>query len=222
MVVIATLFAFVSCSGNFFTGGSVSSRPETSDSTTVDTGNKGLPSDVNFNISYVEADAIKPTSTTEVIAKVRPSVLELYCIVGQSKSSGSGVIVSFDDTDDNGTDDKALILTCHHVIENASQMTAKSIYGKEYKAELIGADPVSDIAILWITATEDNSFEGLTAAQMMCDSDKLLIGADVLAIGNPLGELDFSMTNVPASPFDRSITTDHKQKNDAHPDGRGD
>ena len=148
MVVIATLFAFVSCSGNFFTCGSVSSRPETSDSTTVDTGNKGLPSDVNFNISYVEADAIKPTSTTEVIAKVRPSVLELYRIVGQSKSSGSGVIVSFDNTDDNGTDDKALILTCHHVIENASQMTAKSIYGKEYKAELIGADPVSDFMFL--------------------------------------------------------------------------
>ena len=211
MVVIATLFAFVSCSGNFFTGGSVSSRPETSDSTTVDTGNKGLPSDVNFNISYVEADAIKPTSTTEVVAKVRPSVLELYCIVGQSKSSGSGVIVSFDDTDDNGTDDKALILTCHHVIENASQMTAKSIYGKEYKAELIGADPVSDIAILWITATEDNSFEGLTAAQMMCDSDKLLIGADVLAIGNPLGYLGGTVTKGIVSALNRDVTVENRK-----------
>lgn len=211
LVVIATLFAFVSCSGNFFTGGSVSSRPETSDSTTVDTGNKGLPSDVNFNISYVEADAIKPTSTTEVIAKVRPSVLELYCIVGQSKSSGSGVIVSFDDTDDDGTDDKALILTCHHVIENASQMTAKSIYGKEYEAELIGADPVSDIAILWITATEDNSFEGLTAAQMMCDSDKLLIGADVLAIGNPLGYLGGTVTKGIVSALNRDVTVENRK-----------
>lgn len=209
-VIAATmLVCLCSCSGSFFIDGSGSSESEsTSISESI---NKVLPGDVNFDISYVPSNEIKPTSTTEVIAKIRPSVLELYCIVGSSKSSGSGVILSFNDTDSDGKNDKALVITCHHVIEDSSKMTAKSIYGKEYNAELIGADPVSDIALLWITTDENNDFTDLTAAEMMYESDKLLIGSDVLAIGNPLGYLGGTVTKGIVSALNRDVNVEGRQ-----------
>lgn len=213
LVAVATLFAFASCSANFYAGGETagSSESESVSSSITDTSIKGLPSDVNFTIKYVESTAIEATSATEVLAKIRPSVLELYCIVGSSMSSGSGVIVSFTDTDADEKDDKALILTCHHVIESASKITAKSIYGKEYTAELIGADPVSDIALLWMESSEDNDFEGLSAAEMMCDSDKLLVGEDVFAIGNPLGYLGGTVTTGIVSALNRDVTVENRK-----------
>ncbi len=211
VIVIAVIMSLCSCSDGFFAdnGGlnaSTSSKTESSESI-----ERVNTSEINFNLKYVTADEFKPTTATEVIAKVRPSVLELYCITDSSKSSGSGVILSFDDSDGDGTDDQALVITCHHVIEGASQMTAKSIYGKEYTAELIGADPVSDIALLWITPDENNDFTGLTAAEMMYESDALIIGADVLAIGNPLGYLGGTVTKGIISALNRDVTVENKK-----------
>lgn len=211
VIVLAVIMTLCSCSGSFFTdgagvSGSVSAKTESTESI-----EKVNPSEVNFNLKYVSANELTPTTTTEVVAKIRPSVLELYCIVGSSKSSGSGVILAFDDSDGDEKDDHALVITCHHVIENASQMTAKSIYGKEYTAELIGADPVSDIALLWITPDENNDFTGLAAAEMMYESDNLIIGADVLAIGNPLGYLGGTVTKGIISALNRDVTVENKK-----------
>lgn len=211
VLVFAIVMSLCSCSDGFFTdgdglNGSTSDRTESSESI----GRVNL-SEINFNLKYITANELSPTTTTEVVAKVRPSVLELYCIVGSSKSSGSGVILAFDDSDDDGNNDQALVITCHHVIENASQMTAKSIYGKEYTAELIGADPVSDIALLWIALDENNDFEGLTAAEMMYESDSLIIGADVLAIGNPLGYLGGTVTKGIISALNRDVTVENRK-----------
>lgn len=211
VLVFAIVMSLCSCSDGFFTdgdglNGSTSDRTESSESI-----GRVNPSEINFNLKYITANELSPTTTTEVVAKVRPSVLELYCIVGSSKSSGSGVILAFDDSDDDGNNDQALVITCHHVIENASQMTAKSIYGKEYTAELIGADPVSDIALLWIALDENNDFEGLTAAEMMYESDSLIIGADVLAIGNPLGYLGGTVTKGIISALNRDVTVENRK-----------
>ncbi len=212
LIAAISLFAMASCADNFFVGGSASSsNSQSSSEKTSEKIENGLPSNVNFNVQYVEADEIKPTSITEVVAAVRPSVLEIYCVTGTTKSSGSGVIVSFDDTDEDGKNDKALVLTCHHVIENASQMTAKSIFGKEYKLELIGADPLSDIAVLWMGTDEESDFDGLTAVKMMCDSDKLLIGSEVLAIGNPLGYLGGTVTKGIVSALNRDVTVETRK-----------
>lgn len=211
VLVFAIVMSLCSCSDGFFTdgdglNGSTSDRTESSESI-----GRVNPSEINFNLKYITANELSPTTTTKVVAKVRPSVLELYCIVGSSKSSGSGVILAFDDSDDDGNNDQALVITCHHVIENASQMTAKSIYGKEYTAELIGADPVSDIALLWIALDENNDFEGLTAAEMMYESDSLIIGADVLAIGNPLGYLGGTVTKGIISALNRDVTVENRK-----------
>ena len=214
-LILSLMIACSSCYGGFLTNGSTSDGSEStnagnSESTSEKT-SVTLPSNVKFDISYVTSDEIQQSTVTEVVAKVRPSVLELYCIVGTSKSSGSGVIVSFDDSDDDGENDKALVVTCHHVIEDSESITAKSIYGKEYTAELIAADPVSDIALCWISKEENADFEGLTAASMMYESDKLLIGADVLAIGNPLGYLGGTVTKGIVSALNRDVTVEDRK-----------
>lgn len=214
-LILSLMIACSSCQGGIFTNGDVSNGSEStnisnSESTSEKT-SVTLPSNVKFDINYVQSDEIRQSTVTEVVAKVRPSVLELYCIVGSSKSSGSGVIVSFDDSDDDGENDKALVVTCHHVIEDSDSITAKSIYGKEYTAELIAADPVSDIALCWISKEENADLEGLTAASMMYESDKLLIGSDVLAIGNPLGYLGGTVTKGIVSALNRDVTVEDRK-----------
>ncbi len=93
----------------------------------------------------------------------RPSMREV-------ESGGSGVIISED----------GYIITNNHVIDNASQVSVTLTSGKSYDAKIIGSDPTTDIALLKINA------EGLTALKYG-NSDKLLLGESVLAVGNPLG-----------------------------------
>jgi serine protease DegQ len=87
------------------------------------------------------------------------------------QSLGSGVIVDAA---------RGLVLTNHHVVDKASEITVKLHDGRELKAKLVGSDPATDIAVLRIPA------KGLTALQFT-DSDKLRVGDFVLAIGSPFG-----------------------------------
>lgn len=87
------------------------------------------------------------------------------------QAAGSGVIV------DAG---KGLILTNHHVIAQADEISVRLKDDREFEAELVGADPESDIAVLRIDA------ENL-ADLPVADSDELRVGDFVVAIGNPFG-----------------------------------
>jgi serine protease Do/serine protease DegQ len=87
------------------------------------------------------------------------------------QSAGSGVI--FDAK--NG-----YILTNSHVVENASEITITLQDGRDLKAEVIGSDDLSDVAVLKVTA------ENLTQIALG-DSSKLEVGDFVVAIGNPFG-----------------------------------
>ena len=83
---------------------------------------------------------------------------------------GSGVIVRPD----------GYILTNHHVIENAAAVTVELTDGRSYKAEVVGSDAPSDLAVLKI--------EGENLATLpLGDSDAVRVGDVVLAVGNPLG-----------------------------------
>jgi serine protease Do len=93
-----------------------------------------------------------------------------------AQGQGSGVII-----DANG-----YVLTNNHVVEGASEMTVSLSDGRKVTAELMGGDPLTDLAVLKINAT------GLTPAPWG-DSDKLPVGAPVWAVGNPYG-LDRSVT----------------------------
>ena len=117
---------------------------------------------------------------------------------GQTSSSavsGSGFIVSED----------GYILTNYHVIEYAYKgnyaVTVMLHDGTRYEASIVGVEDCNDIAVLKIDAS------GLDPVTFG-DSDKLSVGDDVYAVGNPLGELEFSMTTGRVSALDRLITTD--------------
>lgn len=94
--------------------------------------------------------------------------------------SGSGVLIK-------KTDEGAFIVTNNHVIEGASEIEVSLHNGEKTTAELIGADALTDLAVLKIDAKYvDNILE-------FGDSSTLRAGDQVLAIGNPLG-LEFSRT----------------------------
>ena len=106
-----------------------------------------------------------------------------------SAASGSGFIISTD----------GYILTNHHVIEDADSITVSLFDGTTYDAALIGYDESNDIAVLKVEA------ENLSPV-ILGDSDQLNVGDQVLAIGNPLGELTFSLTSGLVSAMDRKVT----------------
>ena len=89
----------------------------------------------------------------------------------QQLSAGSGVIV------DAG---RGYVLTNNHVIEGAGDIVVRLKDRREYKAELIGRDPGTDIAVLKINAKD-------LAALPLGNSDQLQVGDFVIAIGNPFG-----------------------------------
>ncbi len=101
--------------------------------------------------------------------------------------------------------DDGYVMTNYHVIENACtgglKVTVILYDGARYDAEIVGVEPDNDVAVLRIQA------EGLTAATLG-NSDALRVGDTVYAVGNPLGELEFSMTTGHVSAKDRAITTD--------------
>ena len=103
---------------------------------------------------------------------------------------GTGVVLTED----------GLILTNSHVIEDCDKVTVKLADDTEYDASLVGADGISDIAVLKIEA------EGLEPAQFG-QSDKLRVGDEVAAIGNPIGEkFRMTLTNGIISAIARDIS----------------
>lgn len=119
-------------------------------------------------------------------------------IFGQSSSrtvSGSGLILS-----ENG-----YILTNYHVIEPAytggTPIQIITFDGMEYTAQVVGVETDSDLAVLKIDAM------GLVPA-VLGNSDEMRVGQTVYAVGNPLGELTYTMTSGIVSALNRSITTD--------------
>ena len=149
-------------------------------------------------------------TSAQVAAMVKDSVVEInteYTTVSLwyqyvSGGAGSGVIISED----------GYIITNNHVICGsdgttiAEKITVRLTDGSEYDATVIGTDADADIAILKIDKT------GLTPA-VMGDSDKLSVGEDVIAVGNPLGELGGSVTNGIISALDREISVNGVEMN---------
>jgi len=106
----------------------------------------------------------------------------------KSAALGSGFII----------DKKGIVITNNHVIQNAEDIVIKVDEDKEFKAKIIGADPLSDIAVLKIISNE--TFKPVKFG----DSDKARIGDWVIAIGNPLG-LGGTVTSGIISARNRSI-----------------
>lgn len=117
-----------------------------------------------------------------------------YNIFGQSSataSTGTGFLISSDGE----------ILTNYHVVENAQTLTVTLSDGTDYAATVLGYDAESDVALLKIEAS------GLPTVTLGSSSE-IAVGSGVAAIGNPLGELTYTLTVGYLSAMDRAINTD--------------
>lgn len=141
-------------------------------------------------------------SISEVYYAVADSVVEITTETVQnsiwmgqyvSEGAGSGVIISAD----------GFIVTNNHVIEGASYVTVRLTDGSEFDATLVGTDPSADLAVIKI----DPAGKSLLAAPLGCSAD-LVVGEDVVAIGNPLGSLGGTLTTGIISATERNITVD--------------
>jgi S1-C subfamily serine protease len=117
-----------------------------------------------------------PGSVSDIAARVMPAVVSIEVRVGQSGDTGSGVVVD----GDNG-----YIVTNNHVISAAAGVEGAEIRavfsdGSGSAARIVGRDPASDVAVLKVDKP------GLVTASLG-DSDKVVVGDPVVAIGSPLG-----------------------------------
>ena len=128
-------------------------------------------------------------SVAAVAASVMPSVVSLEASVGGiGTSTGSGFVIRED----------GYILTNNHVVEDAQEITVVMSDGSEFDAELVGATPEYDVAVVRIEA------QGL-APVTFADSDEVVVGDDTIAVGSPLG-LEGTVTTGIVSAVHRPVT----------------
>ncbi len=143
------------------------------------------------NIVVNDTDSVN--QITAVAAKASPSVVTISVTGGQAGGTGSGIILSED----------GYVLTNTHVVtlDGATgdpAIQVKTNDGHLYAAELVGTDPLSDLAVIKLVDASD-----LTPLEF-ADSDKLNVGDTAIAIGAPLG-LSGTVTNGIISALNRSI-----------------
>ena len=152
------------------------------------------------SVQVKNVDGQTKMEPAEVYASVVNSAVSINCsatstnIFGQqtqTASSGSGFIITED----------GYVVTNYHVVRGASSVEVTLYNGDTYDATVIGGDSDYDVAVLKIEAT------GLQPVTLGESAD-VNVGDTVLAIGNPLGELTFSMSQGIVSSCDRAINVD--------------
>ena len=149
----------------------------------------GTKSSTSSSASTSNATALD-TLRESVAAKVRPSIVEVYVTLTNGAAIGSGVIV----------DSRGYIVTNNHVVNGALSIQAVLSNGTKEAAQLAGADPNYDLAVLKIAVPQG----GLTVATLG-NSAQLKVGQEVLVIGNPLGNTQ-TVTNGIVSALKRSVS----------------
>lgn len=163
-----------------------------------------------YNVNSSSATLPTYSTYTEMIANIRPSVVEVYGEgYGESNgqtvlmtSAGAGVIIGEDG------EDGYYIVTNQHVVEDCYYMYVNVLSIAEdgtestttYTAEFIGGSHERDIAVLRIDSDED-----LTVANWLENIDDLMVGSEVIAIGNPTGTLGGTVTRGIVSATSRKI-----------------
>jgi len=142
---------------------------------------------------------VQPGSVEEVAAKVVPSVVKLETRLGRATAEGSGIVL----------DPDGLILTNNHVVSvpgagpdglSGAETTATFNDGRIASFTIVGADPMSDIAVI-----RAKQMSGLTAITIGSSAD-LRVGQSVVAVGSPLG-LESTVTAGIISALNRPVST---------------
>jgi 2-alkenal reductase len=108
--------------------------------------------------------------------------------VPSRRSSGSGVIIS----------QEGYILTNNHVVENANKLSVTYADGTRHDASLVGTDPLQDLAVIKVSSP-------VPAIATLGDSDALIPGETLIAIGSPLGDFKNTVTTGVVSALNRSV-----------------
>ncbi len=206
-IALAALALCFSLLGSLFGGGLVllmqqDPQQQQQEAPTASSGNSDSSSMLEGNrentvIDIVQIETGKLLTAAEVYAANVQSTVGITTSIttnywgyqSTSAASGSGFIVT----------DDGYIITNFHVIEDSDSITVSLYSGDTYDADLVGYDESNDLAVLKIEA------EGLSPV-ILGDSDNLNVGDSVVAIGNPLGELTFSLTSGSTSAKDREVT----------------
>ena len=145
----------------------------------TNTGDKSLtPKQVyNMNVNAVVGITTEGTTTN------------VFGQLSRYSTAGSGFIITED----------GYVVTNNHVVEGTDKVSVQLYSGEEYEAVFVGGDATNDVALLKI--------EGEFPCVSIGDSEKIEVGEQVIAIGNPLGELTNTMTAGYISALDREINT---------------
>ncbi|MBE7008501.1 MAG: PDZ domain-containing protein [Ruminococcaceae bacterium] len=194
MLVCALIGGMVGAGATGALGAKVSGGKRSADTTAIEVSDRET-----VNVETVAVTGTKPLSFSElykaninsVVSINTTTTTNIFNQTVQSASAGSGFIITAD----------GYIVTNYHVIDSANEVKVTLYDGKEYAAKIIGGDSDYDIAVLKIDATD---LKPVTIGS----SATLQIGDDIAAIGNPLGELTFSMSEGIVSCVDREINVD--------------
>jgi serine protease Do len=144
------------------------------------------------NISTVVKERVSPFFPFSGDDFFRDFFPDLFSREYARTSLGSGVII-------DGA--KGHIVTNHHVVSKATEVKVITADQKEFQARILGSDPRSDLAVLLIESAEK------LPEVRMGDSDDLMIGETVIAIGNPFG-LSHTVTTGVVSALNRTVRSD--------------
>ena len=155
----------------------------------------------NNNGEPMTAEQLYAANLASCVGITVNTTVNIFGQTTTSAASGSGFVLTQD----------GYIVTNYHVIEDAAEDSSVTIEvsfanGDKYTAKLVGGEQDNDVAIIKIDAT------GLQPVTLG-DSDHLVVGETVYAIGNPLGELTYSLTDGIVSALDRLITTSSTDAN---------
>jgi putative serine protease PepD len=145
---------------------------------------------------FASAKSSTPTATAintareAVVAKLKPSIVEVSVTLTQGAALGSGVII----------DSRGDIVTNNHVVSGALSIQVMLSNGTREPAQLIGTDAADDLAVIKIAVPP----AGLAVATLG-DSAQLQVGQEVMVIGNPLG-ITQTVTNGIVSALKRSVS----------------
>ena len=164
-----------------------------------------VPSSSNLNsVGSSTGGSGSATATTgespdwkTIAGNVSSSVVSITTTLSNGTGKGSGAVI---DTDGH-------IVTNNHVVEGAQKITVTMSNGNLYSASLVGTDTTTDLAVIKL----DNPPSDLKAVEF-ADSDKLAMGEDVMAIGNPLGYENTATTGI-VSALNRPVTVTDEETN---------
>ena len=195
MMITSTVLGFVGgFAANKFLG---SNKADGVTSTSIPVASTTSSESGNMNVSNVVKSVKNSVVSIECESQSQAQINPLYDSGSStSKSAGSGVIVTTD----------GYIVTNNHVVDGADKITVKTADEKSYTAKLVGVDSETDIAVIKIEA------KGLKSATFG-KSSTLEVGDEIVAIGNPLGELSGTVTNGIVSALSREVTIENETMN---------